>query len=278
MQLVEIVAHGWRGGVLKTVSPFRYAERVPDARLSPWLGAYWEFTVRDGAPPEHHVPPDGATSLVVITGGANRGAVMISGPWLEPLGVPVSPGTRFVGVRLRPGAVPGAFGLDPETLRDQSRPADALIGELAGRLRSAMLATDDFDAAAAALDACFLASIARMRPVDAVVDRAVAVLSATHGERPIAALAADVGVSERTLLRRFKAATGITPKQFARVRRLLGAAWQLVDGEETWGRIAAGAGYADQPHLTHDFVGLTGLSPEDFGDRVRQTEHDRVKP
>lgn len=273
-----MMAHERSDDVSNKMSAFRYAERVPDARLSPWLGAYWEFTVREGAPPVHHVPPDGATSLLVITGGPNKGAVMISGPWLEPLGVPVTPGTRFVGVRLRPGAVPGALGLDPETLRDGSQPADPLIGALAGRLRAAMLATDDFDTAAAALDACFLAEMERMRPNDALVDRAVSVLCESHGERPIAALAADLGVSDRTLLRRFKTATGITPKQFARVRRLLGAAWQLVDGEETWGRIAAGAGYADQPHLTHDFVGLTGLRPEDFGDRVRQTEHDRVKP
>ena len=116
-----------------------------------------------------------------------------------------------------------------------------------------------------------------MRPTDALVERAVDTLVATRGERSIAALASGLAVSERTLLRRFKAATGITPKQFARVRRLLAAAWQVVEGEETWGQIAAGSGYADQPHLNHDVVWLTGLRPYEFGSRIRSTKHDRVK-
>ncbi|WP_309670326.1 hypothetical protein [Gemmatimonas sp.] len=57
---------------------------------------------------------------------------------------------------------------------------------------------------------------------------------------------------------------------------MLTAAWHAVDGEERWGRIAAAAGYADQPHLIHDVKALTGLCPEQLGARIGLTEHDQV--
>ncbi len=256
---------------------FLYAERLPAPALAMWFSTYWEFSVRDGAPPMHHVPPDGCTSLTFILGGPERGAVLLSGPWLEPLAVPVWAGSRFVGVRLRAGGVRGALGVDPDTLRNRSVPADTLVGPLVARLRTRLLASVDLDDASATFDELFGAEVEGMQPTDPLVDRAVDALVTSHGELAIAALARDLATSERTLLRRFKAATGLTPKQFARIRRLLAAAWQVVDGRGTWSEIAAGAGYADQPHLHHDVVGLTGLRPEVFGSRIRSTEHDQVK-
>ncbi len=256
--------------------PFRYAERPPTAALAPWFLAYWEFSVREGAPPEHYVPPDGCTSLTMIVGGPARGALLASGPWLEPLAVPVEAGSRYVGIRLKAGVAGIVLGVDPSSLRNSSIPADAMLGPLAGALRDAVMGTSDFDGAAAVLDDIWSREVSRFTEPDPLVMRAVERVIAANGELSIATLARDVNTSERTLLRRFKAATGLTPKQFARIRRLLAAAWQVVDGRDTWSEIAARAGYADQPHLHHDVVDLTGLRPDDFGDRIRSTEHDGV--
>lgn len=225
----------------------------------------------------HHVPPDGCTSLTFVLGGTERGSAVLSGPWLEPLAVPVQAGGRLVGVRLRAGGVLGALGVDPDARRNRSVPADRLIGPLVARLRARRVSSVDLDDASAIFDELFGAEVEAMRPTDPLVDRGVDALVTTRGELSIAALAQDLATSERTLLRRFKATSGLTPKQFARMRRLLAAAWQVVDGRGTWSEIAAGAGYADQPHLHHDVAGLTGLRPEVFGSRVRSTEHDQVK-
>ena len=93
----------------------------------------------------------------------------------------------------------------------------------------------------------------------------------------IADLAVALRISHRTLLRRFRAATALSPKQFARIRRLLAAAWRVVDGETTWSRIAAATGYADQPHLHHEVAALTGLRPDELGERIRSTAHHQVR-
>ncbi|MES2305002.1 MAG: AraC family transcriptional regulator [Gemmatimonadota bacterium] len=260
-----------------TQMPFRYAERLPCAALLPWFTTWWEFEVREGAPPMHHVPPDGCTSILVVVAGPIAGMALVTGPWLEPLSVPVFPGTRYLGARLRPGAARTVLGVVPEELVNRSAPAEAMIGELAGRLVGALVRCPDVDAAAAFMEEIFRGEIPRLTMPDPLADRAAIRLMESRGELAIAVLARELQTSERTLLRRFKWATGITPKQFARIRRLLAATWAAVDGVGSWGQIAATAGYADQPHMHHDFVDLTGLKPVEFGSRVLATEHDQVR-
>ncbi len=259
---------------------FRYAERLPHPSLAPWIASYWEFSARDGAPPVHHVPPDGCTSLLIPLGGPFAGTLFYTGPWLEPLAVPVIPGARFVGVRLRPGATAALLHVSAASLFNASRPALAHGGtrgaQLQGALSPRAMASSDLDAMAQAFDEFWLGESSGLVPPDQLVSSAVDAMVASDGEETIAAIARRLGCSERTLLRRFRAATALTPKQFARIRRLLAAAWHAIDGEERWGRIAALAGYADQPHLHHDVRALIGLRPEELGERIAQTEHDQV--
>ena len=257
--------------------PFFFAERSPAAALTPWFVTYWEFAVRDGAPPLHHVPPDGCTSILIGVAGPVRGAALITGPWLEPLAIPVVPGTRYFGIRLRPGAAATVLGVEPASLVNRSSPAQPMIGTLTELLTHALADAGDLDAAAERLDRILLLEIPRLTAPDPLVRAAVERLMASLGERHISLLANDLNTSQRTLLRHFRAATGLAPKQFARIRRLIAAAWRVVDGGTSWSQIAAASGYADQPHLHHDFVNLTGLKPEAFGARVRTTEHDQVR-
>jgi AraC-like DNA-binding protein len=263
-----------------SAAPFRYGERLPHPSLAPWIACYWEFSARVGAPPVHHVPPDGCTSLLMPLGGPFAGTLFFSGPWLEPLSVPVIPEARFVGVRLRPGATEALLQVPVGSLRNASRPAPLHAGAHGARLQTAVqacvMASEDLDAAAQALDAYWRDASPGFAPTDPIVSQAIDILVASGGECPVATLATMVGVSERTLLRRFRAATALTPKQFARIRRLLSAAWHAIDSDEGWGRIAAQAGYADQPHLHHDVKALTGLRPEELARRMAWTEHDQV--
>ena len=55
--------------------------------------------------------------------------------------------------------------------------------------------------------------------VDLGVRDAVAAIVATNGLVPIADIATLLGIGVRSLQRRFRAATGVTPKEFATLRR-----------------------------------------------------------
>ena len=109
-----------------------------------------------------------------------------------------------------------------------------------------------------------------VRPVrpDPVVAAAVAALD--RGV-PVAQVAARLGVSQSTLLRRFTAQVGLPPKRFARIRRLrrLLAAVHGRPGAG-WAGAAAECGYFDQAHMIADFRALASMSPGQY--RPRLTE------
>jgi AraC-like DNA-binding protein len=243
-----------------------------------WLRNYWMLEVGPGAPAAHHVPPDGSTAVVVALRGGGHGPVLLSGPWLTPLAVPVQPGDRYLGVRFQPGALEPLLGIVPATVRNRAVPAGTVGGVVLDSLGPALAGTATIDDAATQLDTWFAPLAAGAATPDPLVADAVARLIGSGGEVPIAELAATLGCSPRTLRRRFGAATGLSPKQFARIRRLLRAAWSMATGTTTWGRAAHEAGYADQPHLHRDIADFTGITPGDLGRRIRSTRHDAVEP
>lgn len=79
---------------------------------------------------------------------------------------------------------------------------------------------------------------------------------------PVAEVADRVGWTDRTLERRFSEQAGLTPKRFARVRRLQRLLASFPAGREVdWARAAFACGYFDQAHLINEFRALTGLTP-----------------
>ena len=98
-----------------------------------------------------------------------------------------------------------------------------------------------------------------------------------QGQLPIRELSAALGLSERQFERRFRKATGLTPKRFGRIRRFRSSVRNvLLDKPQAWTRVAADQGYADQAHMSREFSDMVGLSPTEFQKRVRQIEHRDV--
>ena len=68
----------------------------------------------------------------------------------------------------------------------------------------------------------------------------------------------------------FRAAVGLTPKQYARVMRFRRLLALLSAGPETgWAALAAELRLADQSHLIHEFHAFAGMTPSDFAQRYR---------
>jgi AraC-like DNA-binding protein len=237
---------------------------------------------------EQRVVPDACVDL--IWSGER---LTIAGPDTRARLVALAPGTRIVGVRLRPGAAGAVLGLPASELQDETPDAadvigrdyaDALLGALLGVARarhdpSRARARHDASRAGARRDpfragarqqapgpgndphAILLAAIegrAGSRP-DPLIRAAVAALDRPHAR--VAAVAAELGVSARQLQRRVTDAVGYGPKTLARVlrfRRLQALpAAPLVE-------LALEAGYADQAHMTSEVTHLAGISPVRF--------------
>lgn len=255
---------------------FEYFEFDPAPALARHVTSYWGFRVLVPDPPVHRIWPDGCIALAAISrpGAAHWSLV---GPRMEPLDVPVQPDATYWGVRFWPDAGAATLGMHAAELRDVTLFSPASIVHLIGA-PPPVLAASDQAAAAGALDALLDPLVRRCRPLDDAVRQIVIAIVAAGGARSIAEIAAEIGIGDRQLQRRFRSAVGLTPKQFARIRRLRSAGASVLAGGQPWASVAASHGFADQSHLIHEFSQLTGLTPVAFEERLRLIEHGRVGP
>jgi AraC-like DNA-binding protein len=97
---------------------------------------------------------------------------------------------------------------------------------------------------------------------DRMVDRCLELMETGSGQRSVAQLAAEIGVSSRQLARRFQTAVGVSPKEFSRVSRFLYVLRCLRERKrENLTETALACGYFDQAHFNHEFREFAGMTP-----------------
>lgn len=236
----------------ETVMPAGYRELAPPPALREALACLWVRVVSpEGASPTR-VLPDACVDLIWQAG---RGA-FVAGPDTGPKLAPASPGAVFVGARFLPGAGGPALGVPLDELRDARVDVDTMWPQLDDRLPGTLTPQ-----AAMRRVALTAARLAVAGPPDAAVHAAAHRLADPRAR--VEALADELGLSDRQLRRRFRAAVGYGPKTLQRVlrfRRFLAradAAGPVLD----LARLALDAGYADQAHLTRECTRLAGLPP-----------------
>lgn len=251
------------------MTPLAYAEFAPGAAVHDLALSYWCLTVRalPSADYAHAVWPDGCLSVAVTLEHGAPVATPLLGPRRTPYTVPVTPGTQLWGIRFRPEMGAAFLGRPAPSLRDQAGPAHHWIGgDRVRRLDQAVTqALAPFgslphseDAAAAvslALDRWLFDSADATLPPDASIRDVIRAIVATEGKQQIATIAEVVGVSMRHLQRGFKDAVGLSPKEYAMIRRSRHGLQAMLsaDGPEAkMARAAAECGYADPVHLTRD--------------------------
>jgi transcriptional regulator GlxA family with amidase domain len=100
-----------------------------------------------------------------------------------------------------------------------------------------------------------------------------------HRTVGVAELAARAAMSERTFLRRFREATGVSPVEYllrSRIRR----AMDLLDrrtSKVSMSEIAAGCGFEDSNYFSRQFRRKTGQSPSEYLARPGSPGADRVR-
>ncbi len=255
-----------------------YREIAPPEVLQHLVLTYWVFE----APPhleevyQHRVMPDGCVQLVYLR---QPQVLHLVGPRLDALVVPVHPGAAYWGVRFRPGAAGGLLGLSCVDVREVVEPAMQHIPRLASAMTEGLNRCTSVAEALALFTDVLTPLAAQANAPDALVQAAVDALMESQGQLRMRTLAEQVGLSERQLQRRFRQAVGLTPKQFARIRRFRSSVGNMLhDAPNAWGRVAAEQGYADQAHLTREFQDLYGAAPTEMKEKIQAIEHRDVNP
>jgi AraC family transcriptional activator FtrA len=89
-------------------------------------------------------------------------------------------------------------------------------------------------------------------------------------EHSIASLSRRAGMSPRTLLRRFKEATGLAPNEWLVRERVAAAREMLESGRVTLGRVAERAGFGSQESFRRHFRLQVGVAPAAYHKRFRE--------
>lgn len=180
-------------------------------------------------PSDTYTSAEGGCAPAIVAQMAPLGAYKLLGPVVSEIG-----GT-IVGLE-------DIVGADARRLSEQVR--SARTWEERGRL----------------LDAFLLDRAAHGPQPSPEVTQAWHLLARSRGTDPIGAIARQVGWSHKHLITRFTQQIGVTPHLAARLLRL-SMVWRHLDDQQSWARIAAECGYADQAHLTREFRHLTGTTP-----------------
>lgn len=252
-----------------------YEHRRPSAPLDRFVEQLWFARGRIGYRRER-IAPTGSTVAVIVLGDPivetaddGRGVPVrtatgfLIGPHTGPVLNEPTGETHAYGVVTTPVGCRAVLGVDPATVR-------STVVELPGPWRAA---TDARAALAGAadpahgLDLLEAALLASLEPGVPGLDRVMTAVAELDRDpmRPVADLAAALGVSHGHLDREFRRVVGLAPAALARLLRMRRLLAQIdVRGPVPWSDLAAEHGWFDQAHLIRDFRRHTGVTPSQY--------------
>jgi AraC-like DNA-binding protein len=240
-----------------TADPIPYRELSPPPALADHIAAIWirHGTNHDSSP--LRVVPDGSADIIWHDDGRSVTA-LVAGPDTEAHLAPLAAGSHMVGIRFASGAAQGVLGVPLDVLCNLRVPLSELWGPVAEELaeRVALSARPELALAAAVRERI-------TAPPDPTVTAIARRLEFAVGSGVVSGLAADVGMSERQLQRRCRAAFGYGPKTLQRVLRFQ-RAFRLARGGGRLADVAAIVGYADQAHMARETRRLAGVPLTDL--------------
>ena len=256
-----------------------YLTRVPPPPLGQFIECVWFFSGYMPDQPRERILPDGTSELLINLQevprtlfdaegpGRHRSfrRAWLSGPSSESKVIDALPDSSLMGARFKPGGL-AAFLREPvDEIANRVIDLDALWGRAADRMREQLLEAATPESRIARLERILLGLLGE-RAVDPVATRA---LSMFEGAPPdtggVGAVAAEIGLSHKQLVARFRRAVGLTPKLYCRLlrfQRALARAHSRLDVD--WAEIALETGYYDQAHFNRDFREFSGLTPSAY--------------
>ncbi len=255
-----------------------YIEFAVPTSLQPYLQCAWRLRDRDPDRTAQTVYPDGRCELIVhvatpmrrytlLEGWQTQGDCLFAGQLRSAIRLAAAGPVDCIGLRLQPAAGHLVGGKQLADLADDVVTLSALNADFATQLRSAahhFVRSDEPEPLWRILHAMIGTTL-----LDARVQSACAEIDAADGGLAIDALARHLRMSVRSLQAHFLRDVGITPKEYARVRRLNATVRQLDSADDAISAVAQGKGFSDQAHATRELRRIVGLTPAKLRQALR---------
>jgi AraC-like DNA-binding protein len=193
-------------------------------------------------------------------------APVVAGPATHRIIVGLRAGTSLIGARFRPGWAANSLGLPVDELLNRDVPLQEIWGSSAERLTEQVLSHSSVPARLREVVAVLRSRFANAPCADPTIQTSIGWLARYPAGR-VHDLARSIGLSNRQLQRRFRAAVGYGPKTFQRIMRLQRLLWLSslrVSGRQSLAGLAYSVGYADQAHMCREVRALTDEAPQNL--------------
>lgn len=171
-----------------------------------------------------------------------------------------------IGVLFYPHALKSVFGLDAHELTDLCLDLNAEAVKQGHRLSEQLAAAATVEARVEALSA-YLFFLVQKNSIltDSKMEYAITQIVQSGGSLSLKDLHKALGLSERSVERKFKQYVGLSPKLFARICRFQSSLNQIRNlKHEKLSDVAYENEYADQSHLIRTFREFSGMSPNEY--------------
>jgi len=255
-----------------------YREYPPPPALANHIECVWRLRQSRAAGAPQTIYPDGRCELIVhlatpprcwdnVRGWHIQARILFAAQRVVAVRLETRGKLNCIGVRLRPAVsntlVRGAGVRHRDQVVDLAALDPAFARALADAARK-------FGRGSPQILWKLLARTCGEVPIDTRVAAAVEHLERDSGRTRIESLARAVALSMRGFQVRFRAAVGLTPKEFARLSRLQATLRGLDGSDEKISAVASDRGFADQAHATRELRRVTGHTPARLRNALRQ--------
>ncbi|MEO6396390.1 MAG: helix-turn-helix domain-containing protein [Devosia sp.] len=270
-----------------------FALHFPQGRLAAFVES---ITFYAGYAPRHDrekLIPDGAIQIIVdltdrpkrlYAGETTPLGVDFTRSWISGMQqrwivIEAQQAASMLVIRFQPGGAQALIRHDAGALANSVYPLVSVINGAAASLRDRVLEAPSITGKFAAAEGWLGEQLAGASLHACAPQLAARLLL---GGQRVRDLAAETGLSERHLRNIFAQAIGVSPKQFARIGRFQRVVGELarsgrddpaLTGEALpgadWAQLAVENGYADQSHLSHEFVAFAGMTPKAYAAAYR---------
>lgn len=174
----------------------------------------------------------------------------------------------LAGIVLKPTALSLLFDLPAFEYVEERVPLDAVFKRsLVSEVREKLQQANDGNDKVKVLEEFLLRHLQQVNPQFDFIDRVANLIDEKNGMVRISDTMKDVFMSRRNFERRFFKKVGLSPKYYARIRRMSYLA-NLIAGKKKvdWAAIFSECEYYDQSHFIKDFTEFTGRTPQQYLD------------
>jgi methylphosphotriester-DNA--protein-cysteine methyltransferase len=255
-----------------------YREYPAPAGLAGHVECLWRLSQERPAGAPQTIYPDGRCELIVHLGSPPRcwdavrgwhvqARTLFAAQRVVAVRLEATAPLDCIGVRLRPAVSNALWHGAGAGHRDQVVDLAALD---AGFSRALARAARQFARGNPETLWALLAKRCADVPIDASMATAIERLERDGGRSRIETLARTAALSMRGFQVRFRAAVGLTPKEFARLTRLQSTLRALDASDTKLSELASDGGFADQAHATRELRRVTGHTPARLRTELRR--------